>query len=64
MNFCPCDFTGWEHEAWSPDWHRAHRDHHLATFPDVDQGTRDNLDSFVEFAQARAEARRRLDGGL
>lgn len=61
---CPCGFglraelTGddaipFDLETFSAEWHRMHMAHHLATFPNVDQGTRDNLDMFVRRAELR-----------
>lgn len=48
---CPCGFGQHpELDRSSAEWHRQHRDHHLAVFPDVDQGTRDNLAWFIERA--------------
>jgi hypothetical protein len=40
----------------SADWYRRWRDLRLAKYPDVDQGTRDNLDMFVEQAEKREAA--------
>lgn len=55
MRECPC---GWKELAleqgiglWSPEFHRGHRDRHLAVFPGSDDGTRRVLDELV----ARAE---------
>lgn len=43
--------------VWSPAWYRLWRELHLAKYPDIDQGTKDNLDMFVERAeQLEAEA--------
>jgi len=39
------------HRVFSPTWCRAHRTHHLARFPDVDQVTVDNLDQLVRYAE-------------
>ncbi len=47
---CPCGFVRWE-DAFSAQWHRDHRDHHLATFPDVDEGTKRNLSRFIAYAE-------------
>jgi hypothetical protein len=48
---CPCEFgPHFEVGAFSRRWHELHREHHLAVFPDVDQGTRDNLALFIEWA--------------
>lgn len=41
------------HRAFSAAWYRLWRDLHLAKYPDVDQGTRDNLTMFVEMAEKR-----------
>lgn len=39
---CPgCGFTGAGY--YSPEWYADHEQHHLATFPDLDQTSRDNL---------------------
>jgi hypothetical protein len=47
----------WPHLAelrpWSPEFYREVRRLWLAKYPDVDQGTRDNLDMFVAIAEAR-----------
>lgn len=49
---CPCGFGArWELGPFSAEWHTAHRDHHLATFPDVDQGTVDNLNYCIQRAK-------------
>lgn len=52
-NDCPC---GWEVDEtevrrFSAEWHRLHRDAHLAAFPDLDQSSRDNLTMFVDMAE-------------
>ena len=41
MILCSCTFDGWP--PFTTDWHKSHLDHHLAQFPDVDEGTRRNL---------------------
>jgi len=53
---CPCGF-GHRPDlgTFSARWHRAHRAHHLARFPDVDQGTRDNLALFIQLAEDREQ---------
>lgn len=51
---CPCGFNR-VGDAFSAAWHEEHRAHHLATFPDVDDGTRRNLAQFVREAKAREE---------
>lgn len=43
-------------EPFSAEWYRQWRKAHLAMYPDCDQITRDNLDSFVAEAEAREEA--------
>lgn len=51
---CPCGFDLFSvSPMFSADWQRAHRDAHLAAFPDVDEGTRRNLDMFIEIAEER-----------
>lgn len=50
---CPCRFvvpTGVSPS--SPEYHRAHRDAHLAAFPECGQLTRENLDFFVRLAES------------
>lgn len=32
------------------EWHSEHRSRHLVAFPNVDEATKRNLDSFVEWA--------------
>ena len=42
----------------SAEWHEAHRVHHLATYPDLDFRSRDNLAMIAERArQIEAEGR-------
>ena len=53
MSPCACEFDDGDELVFSVAWHRKHRDHHLATFPDVDHGTRRNLEMFIEIAAAR-----------
>lgn len=49
MRRCACGFDPFSVDPpFGPGWHTAHRDHHLTTFPFVDQVTRDNLASFIE----------------
>lgn len=55
---CACDMEPLWELSWS-EWHTVHMAHHLATFPDVDQVTRDNLAAFI----ARAERREQLLAG-
>lgn len=55
--YCPCHYESAEHQRFSPDWYRGHRDHHLAVFPDVDQGTRDTLSMLIERAEYLAAQR-------
>jgi hypothetical protein len=56
---CPCEFgPHFEVGVFSRRWHELHRDHHLAVFPDVDEGTRRNLAEFIESAyDVRVRAR-------
>lgn len=52
---CPCGYDQHpdpEVHKWSARWHEGHRAAHLAAFPDVDQRTRDNLASFIDWADA------------
>lgn len=44
--------------TYSAAWYRRYRERHLATYPDADPITRDNLAQFVKDAEAR-EARER-----
>jgi hypothetical protein len=37
----------------SAAWYRWAKDEHLRRFPDVDEGTRRNLDSFIQSAESR-----------
>lgn len=52
---CVCSFDEWP--RFTADWYRRHRAAHLAEFPDIDQGTRDNLAMFVEIAERRERTR-------
>jgi hypothetical protein len=46
---CPCGFGArFDLGLFSREWHELHRDHHLATFPNVDDGTRRNLADAIE----------------
>lgn len=51
---CPCGMRLKPEEGqptpFTLEWHIAHRERHLAVFPQVDEGTRRNLDLFVEWA--------------
>lgn len=48
---CSCGFgPRFDLVVFSPEWHAAHRDQHLRSFPDVDEGTRRNLDDFIVWA--------------
>lgn len=47
----PCGFD--RPDLSGSELHREHRAQHLAVFPDVDQGTRDNLDLAVEWGAHR-----------
>ena len=53
MRTCPCGYTVHGGDPWSAEWHRGHRDHHLLTYPDVDQGTRDSLEQLIALAERR-----------
>lgn len=49
---CPCGFDA--ESVWprySPDWYRAHRDHHLAHFPNVDAHTRATFEMLITAAE-------------
>jgi hypothetical protein len=49
---CSCGFGArYDLGVFSIAWHTAHRDHHLAVFPDVDQGTIDNLEQAITYAE-------------
>ena len=57
MRRCACGFDPFSVDPpFGPGWHTAHRDHHLTTFPFVDQVTRDNLASFIERSAIGSEA--------
>jgi hypothetical protein len=47
---CPCGFVCWD-APFSAQWHTDHRDHHLAAFPEVDEGTKRNLADFIRWAK-------------
>jgi fatty acid desaturase len=48
---CACGFgSRFDLGPFSQQWYSAHRDHHLETFPDVDEGTRRNLTDAIERA--------------
>lgn len=51
--YCPCGFPPpWTLGlAFGSEFYRRHRAHHLATFPDVDEGTRRNLNDLINNAQ-------------
>ncbi len=53
---CPCGFPppASAKDAWSPEWHRGHRDAHLAKYPNVDDGTRSALEDVIKYAEAKA----------
>lgn len=51
-----CGFVGPGLVPFSPEWHRQHRDAHEAAFPDLDQGSRDNLAMFIDRAEALSES--------
>jgi hypothetical protein len=53
---CPCGFLGLEHGRSSSAWYVAHRERHLAAFPEVDGITRANLDALVGWARLAEEA--------
>ena len=49
---CPCGFVWPEGgDPWSPELHRQHREHHLAKYPNADDGTRGALDSMIATAE-------------
>ena len=52
-DLCPCGFDRIG-DMYSVQWHRDHQHHHLAVFPHVDQGTRDNLAWFIVDAERRS----------
>lgn len=53
--YCACRFPRLAvHPQFSQAWYELHRDHHLAIFPDVDAGTRSNLQQMVDIAADRA----------
>lgn len=56
MQACPCGFNAPDLHPWSPEWHKLHRDAHLARFPDVDDGTRSNLERMIALAEQRPSA--------
>lgn len=37
--------------VYSPEWYRRFRDWHHETYPDADQGTRDNLEMLIRCAE-------------
>lgn len=49
---CPCGYSDLGVRRWSKEWHRRHMAAHLVAFPDVDERTRDNLASFIDWADA------------
>lgn len=51
---CPCGFplVPDNAEPGSPEWHRQHRDHHIATFPNLDANSIRNLNDFITWAAA------------
>lgn len=60
---CPCgmrpvpiEVDGVLHRAFSAAWRRAHRDQHLARFPNLDRVSRINLDDRLREAEAREAA--------
>lgn len=49
---CPgCGFVG--RGYFSPEWYAEHERVHLETFPDLDQGSRNNLAELTERARRR-----------
>jgi hypothetical protein len=58
VKLCSCGFDALELQAWSVEWHEAHKPYHLEVFPGVadDQITLDNLDSFIARARRKASA--------
>lgn len=52
---CACGFgPRYELICFSPAWHQAHQDHHLAVYPDVDPVTRANLQEAIDRAEREA----------
>ena len=50
--YCPCGYEDVNRgKRFTSKWHRAHRDHHLAVFPEVDQQTRDALAQCIVLAE-------------
>lgn len=51
---CPCGFEAPPNvDPASAEWHRAHRDAHIAKWPNVDPATRAALDQMVTFAERK-----------
>lgn len=56
---CACTFDPTSvSPMYSADWYRAHRDQHLADFPDSDRTTRDNFEMFIRIAESTKEGTR------
>lgn len=52
MTTCACKFTPAPGvEPWTADYHRAHKAHHVATFPASSATTVANLDLMISFAE-------------
>lgn len=57
---CVCRFPVFHDDAaeFSAEWHRRHKAHHLAAFPDLDdQRTVDNLDQSIRLAEEASRDR-------
>jgi len=53
VNRCSCGYDDPTILQYSVAWYRAHMQHHLATFPDVDRGTRYALAMTLAYAETR-----------
>jgi hypothetical protein len=53
VTVCPCGFELNQPDTFtfSKQWYRAHRDHHIETFPDVDDVTRSDFEQLIELAK-------------
>lgn len=51
---CPCGYSNTAHAPTSAEWHRGHRDVHVAKFPNVPAATLDSLNLFVSLAERGA----------
>lgn len=55
MRSCRCGFVAPEGvPPWSPEFHRGHKEAHLARYPNVDAGTREALDALISAAERGA----------